>query len=47
MNAMNLDARLVSLVLAFVALAFTQWLFFPVYILVLAPNGPILALLRL
>ena len=44
---MNLSTRLSFLVLAFVALAFTQWLFFPVYVLVLAPNGPLLVLLRI
>ena len=44
---MNLITRLSYLALAFIALAFTQWLFFPVYVLVLAANGPLLMLLRL
>ena len=44
---MNLDRRFVALAVAFAALAFTQWFFFPVYVLVLASNGSILVLLRL
>ena len=44
---MDLTTRLSFLALAFVALAFTQWLFFPVYVLVLAANGLLLMLLRL
>ena len=44
---MSLTKRLSFLSLAFVALAFTQWLFFPVYILVLAQSGPLLLVLRL
>ncbi len=44
---MNLTTRLVYLALAFFALFLTQWLFFPVYILVLAQSGPLLLLLRL
>ena len=44
---MNLTTRLSLLALAFVALALTQWLFFPVYLLALAQNGSVLALLRI
>ena len=44
---MNLSTRLSFLALAFVALIATQYLFFPVYILVLTQNGPLLLLLRL
>ncbi len=43
---MNLTTRLVSLALAFLALVVIQWLFFPVYVLVLTPNGPLLLMLR-
>ncbi len=44
---MNLRTRLVSLALAFFALFVAQWLFFPVYVLVLAQSGPLLLMLRL
>ena len=44
---MNLTTRLVSLAVAFFALIATQYFFFPVYILVLTQNGPLLLLLRL
>ena len=44
---MNLMTRLVSLAVAFVALFVAQWLFFPVYVLVIAQSGPLLLLLRL
>ncbi len=32
--------------LLYLALIATQWLFFPVYILILAQNGPLFLLLR-
>jgi len=44
---MNLTTRLVSLALAFLALVVVQYLFFPVYILILTQNGPLLLALRL
>jgi len=44
---MNLTTRLLYLALAFVALTVTQWLFFPVYILVISQSGSLLLLLRL
>ena len=44
---MNLTTRLLWLSLAFLALVITQWLFFPVYVLVLAQSGPLLLVLRL
>ncbi len=43
---MALHLRLLYLALAFLALIATQWLFFPVYILILAQNGPLFLLLR-
>ena len=43
---MNLDRRLVSLAVAFFALFVAQWLFFPVYILVLTQGGLLLVMLR-
>ncbi len=43
---MALHMRLLYLALAFVALAVTQWLFFPVYILVISQSGSLLLLLR-
>lgn len=43
---MAFHLRLLYLVLAFAALALTQWCFFPVYVLILAQNGPLLLLLR-
>ncbi len=43
---MALHLRLLYLALAFLALIATQWLFFPVYVIVLAQNGPLLLLLR-
>ena len=44
---MNLTTRLASLALAFLALFVAQWLFFPVYVLVLTQSGLLLLLLRL
>ena len=44
---MNLTTRLLWLSLVFLALVLTQWLFFPVYVLVLAQSGPLLLVLRL
>lgn len=44
---MNLTTRLAFLGLAFLALAVTQWLYFPVYVVVFAQNGPLLLALRL
>ena len=38
---MNLTTRLLWLSLAFLALVMTQWLFFPVYVLVLAQSGSV------
>lgn len=43
---MALHLRLLYLALALVALIVTQWFFFPVYVLILAQNGPLLLLLR-
>ncbi len=43
---MSLHLRLLYLALAFLALVITQWLFFPVYVIVLAQNGPLLVMLR-
>lgn len=43
---MALHLRLLYLALAFAALVVTQCLFFPVYVLILAQNGPLLLLLR-
>jgi len=43
---MALHLRLLYLALAFAALIAAQWFFFPVYVLILAQNGPLLLLLR-
>ena len=43
---MSLSTRLLYIVLALVALVIAQWLFLPIYVLVLTQDGGMLALLR-